>query len=40
MDHHGIEYTVVQTIDPIGWKWSRCDSKRKPEANVLKSVSQ
>src|SRR5689334_19001143 len=22
MDHHGIEYTVVQTINPIGWKWS------------------
>jgi hypothetical protein len=22
MDHQGIEYTVVQTINPFGWKWS------------------
>jgi hypothetical protein len=22
MEHQGIEYTVVQTINPPGWKWS------------------
>ena len=22
MDHLGIEYSVVQTINPFGWKWS------------------
>jgi len=22
MEHQGIEYTVVQTINPTGWKWS------------------
>jgi hypothetical protein len=22
MDHLGIEYSVVQTINPFGWEWS------------------
>jgi hypothetical protein len=22
MEHQGIEYTVVQTANPYGWKWS------------------
>jgi hypothetical protein len=22
MEHQGVEYTIVQTINPFGWKWS------------------
>jgi hypothetical protein len=34
MDHHGIEYTVVQTINPFGWKWSFEREGRSPKTGV------
>jgi hypothetical protein len=34
MEHQGIEYTVVQTINPFGWKWSFERQGRRPKTGV------
>ena len=34
MDQHGVEYTVVQTINPFGWKWSFEREGRCPKTGV------
>lgn len=40
MDHHGIEYTVVQTINPFGWKWSFEREGRAPKTGVAFSRAE
>ncbi|WP_271602270.1 hypothetical protein [Bradyrhizobium sp. CCBAU 45384] len=34
MKHQGIEYTVVQTINPSGWKWSFERDGRSPKTGI------
>ncbi|MBR1090443.1 hypothetical protein JQ621_23500 [Bradyrhizobium manausense] len=34
MEHKGIEYTVVQTINPSGWKWSFERNGRSPKSGI------
>ena len=34
MEHRDIEYTVVQTINPFGWKWSFEREGRKPKTGI------
>jgi hypothetical protein len=34
MEHQGIEYTVVQTINPFGWKWSFERNGRAPKTGI------
>jgi hypothetical protein len=34
MDHHGIEYTIVQTINPFGWTWSFERDGKSPKTGV------
>jgi len=34
MEHQGIEYTVVQTINPSGWKWSFERNGRSPRTGI------
>jgi YD repeat-containing protein len=34
MEHRGIEYTVVQTINPSGWKWSFERDGRSPRSGI------
>jgi hypothetical protein len=34
MEHQGIEYTVVQTINPSGWKWSFERDGRSPRWGI------
>lgn len=34
MEHQGIEYTVVQTINPRGWKWSFEREGRTPRTGI------
>lgn len=34
MEHQGIEYTVVQTINPPGWKWSFERDGRSPRTGI------
>jgi hypothetical protein len=31
MEHRGIEYSVVQTASPTGWKWTARFPGRKPK---------
>ena len=34
MEHQGIQYTVVQTINPSGWKWSFERDGRSPKTGI------
>jgi len=34
MEHQGIKYTVVQTINPPGWKWSSERDGRSPRTGI------
>ena len=34
MEHHGVKYTVVQTINPPGWKWSFEREGRSPRTKI------
>jgi len=34
MEHQGIEYTIVQTINPSGWKWSFERHGRSPRTGI------
>jgi hypothetical protein len=34
MEHQGIEYTVVQTINRTGWKWSFERDGRSPRTGI------
>lgn len=34
MEHQGIKYTVVQTINPPGWKWSFEREGRSPRTGI------
>lgn len=34
MKHQGIEYSVVQTADPKGWKWTFQLPGRKPKSET------
>jgi len=34
MEHQGIKYTVVQTINPPGWKWSFERDGRSPRTGI------
>jgi hypothetical protein len=34
MEHQGVEYTVVQTINPFGWKWSFEREGRLPKTGI------
>lgn len=40
MDHQGIEFTVVQTINPFGWKWSFEREGRTPKTGVAFSRAE
>lgn len=33
-EHQGIEYTIVQTINPSGWKWSFERHGRSPRTGI------
>jgi hypothetical protein len=34
MEHQGIEYTVVRTANPSGWKWSFQREGRLPKTGI------
>ena len=34
MQYQGIEYTVVQTLNPSGWKWSFERHGRSPKTGI------
>jgi hypothetical protein len=34
MEHQSIEYTVVQTSNPFGWKWSFEQAGRRPKIGI------
>jgi hypothetical protein len=34
MEHQGIEYTVLQTANPSGWKWSFKREGRVPKTGI------
>jgi hypothetical protein len=34
MEHQGVKYTVVQTINPPGWKWSFEREGRSPRTKI------
>ena len=34
MQYQGIEYTIVQTADPFGWKWSFEREGRSPKTGI------
>ena len=34
MEHQGIDYTVVQTASPCGWKWSFEREGRLPKTGI------
>jgi hypothetical protein len=34
MEHNGIEYSVVQTTSPAGWRWTVRIAGRKPKPGV------
>jgi len=40
MQHQGIEYTVLQTIDPFGWKWSFEREGRAPRIGIAFSRAE
>jgi hypothetical protein len=40
MEHQGVEYTVVQTINPFGWKWSFGRDGRAPKTGVAFSHAE
>jgi hypothetical protein len=37
MEYRGVEYTVVQTISPYGWKWSYQREGRTPRIGIADS---
>jgi hypothetical protein len=40
MEHDGIEYMVVQTINPRGWKWSFEREGKKPKTGLAFSRAE
>jgi hypothetical protein len=40
MEHRGVEYTVVQTINPYGWKWSFQREGRTPKIGIADSRTE
>jgi hypothetical protein len=40
MEHRGVEYTVVQTINPYGWKWSFQREGRAPKIGIAGSRTE
>jgi hypothetical protein len=40
MEHQGVEYTIVQTISPTGWKWSFDRNGRKPKTGIAYSRAE
>jgi hypothetical protein len=34
MQYQGIEYTIVQTANPFGWKWSFKREGRSPKTGI------
>jgi hypothetical protein len=40
MEQDGIEYTVVQTINPLGWKWSFEREGRKAKTGIAFSRAE
>ena len=34
MEYQGVEYTIVQTINPFGWKWSFEREGRLPRTGI------
>jgi hypothetical protein len=40
MEHQGVEYTVVQTINPFGWKWSFERGRRTPKTGITFSRAE
>jgi hypothetical protein len=34
MQYQGIEYTIVQTANPSGWKWSFEREGRRPKTGI------
>jgi hypothetical protein len=40
MEHQGVEYTVVQTINPLGWKWSFGRDGRAPKTGIAFSRAE
>jgi hypothetical protein len=40
MEHRGVEYTVVQTINPYGWKWSFQREGRVPKIGIAGSRTE
>jgi hypothetical protein len=34
MHHQGIEYTIVQTANPFGWRWSFDREGRSPKTGI------
>jgi hypothetical protein len=40
MEHQGVEYTVVQTINPFGWKWSFERDDKRPKTGVAFSRTE
>ena len=40
MEHQGVEYSIVQTINPTGWKWSFERTGRAPKTGVAYSRAE
>jgi hypothetical protein len=40
MEHRGVEYTVVQTINPYSWKWSFQREGRTPKIGIADSRTE
>jgi hypothetical protein len=40
MEYQGIQYTVVQTINPFGWKWSFEREGRSPKTGIAFSRAE
>jgi hypothetical protein len=40
MEHQGVDYTVVQTINPFGWKWSFERGRRTPKTGITFSRAE
>jgi hypothetical protein len=40
MEHQGVEYKVVQTINPFGWKWSFERDGRIPKTGIAFSRAE
>jgi hypothetical protein len=40
MEHQGVEYTIVQTINPFGWKWSFGQGERTRKTGLAFSRAE